>query len=120
MIVYFEVVYGLLLIAVGVNGLYFKKGKPVLSASAAKAHKGLESSVFVFPVAYSSLVVAGALVALQVAVPFALVLAAPTVLSIYLFNVFLQKNYLAPGLFFCLMNLGFAYFHSRSFAVLFG
>ena len=104
----FELLYGVVLLLVGLNGLYFKKGKPVMSPDAQAAYDGLIRARFVFPVAYSSLILAGILLLGHIAVPFALVLASPAVLSIYLFNVIVQQNYFSPGLFFCLFNIGLA------------
>lgn len=119
MIEIFERVYGLLLLVAGLNGLYFKKGKPPLSDLAAAALLGLEKNLFIFPVAYGSLILGGLLLVLQIAAPFALIIVSPTVLSIYLFNIFLQRNYLSPGLFLCLLNLSFSTIHGQAFLTLF-
>lgn len=118
-VVFLQFGYGVLLIAAGLNGLFFKKGKPVLSLEASMAHKGLESARFVFPVAYTSLVIGGGLICCQLAVPFALILVSPTVVSIYLFNIVLQKNFISPGLLFCGLNIAFAFLHQSAFSLLF-
>lgn len=88
-----RVVLGLIFVVFGVNGLIpFLPAPPSVPAAAGAFAGALAATGYFFPLLKVTEIVAGALLLMGVAVPFALTLLAPIIVNIVAFHLFL-----APG-----------------------
>lgn len=116
-----RVVLGLIFFVFGLNGFLNFLPMPSNMPEAAASFSGaLAQTGYMFPLIKGVEVLAGALLLVGVAVPFALLLLAPIVVNIVLFHVFLAPGGTAMLLVITGLLLYLAYVHRDLFKPMFG
>lgn len=116
-----RILLGLVFFVFGLNGfLHFMPNPPPLPA-AGEFFVALIKSGFMLPLIFGAQVIGGALLLIGVAVPFALVILAPIIVSILGFHFFLSPvpQQIVIALVVTALELILAWYHRAAFAPLF-
>jgi uncharacterized membrane protein YphA (DoxX/SURF4 family) len=116
-----RILLGLVFFVFGLNGLLHFMPNPPPTPPAADFFGALIRTGYMFMLIFGAQVLGGALLLLNVAVPFALVILAPVIVNIVAFHVYLSPvpAQLAIALFVTLMEAILAWHYREVFAPLF-
>ena len=116
-----RILLGLVFFVFGLNGFLHFMPNPPPTPAAGAFFGALIGTGYMFSLVFLPQVVGGALLLLNVAVPFALVILAPVILNIILFHIYLSPvpMQLAIALVVAALELFLAWYYRANFAPLF-
>ena len=111
-----RVLLGLIFVVFGAVGLFELGPQPELSEEATAFMGAMMDTGYLWPLVKVTEIVCGALLVLGLFVPLALVVLAPVVLNILLFDIFLSPEGLVIGVLALVLGLYVAHHHRSSFS----
>lgn len=114
-----RLVFGLFWLVFGLNGLLHLFPTPTPTGAAAEFMGALEQSGYVMPLTYSLQMLCGILLLSGYFVPLALLLLAPVIANIVLYDTFLNPSGLMIGIVVAALHLALMYSHRHAYKGLF-
>ena len=114
-----RILLGLVFFVFGLNGFLHFMPNPPPTPAAGAFFGALIATGYMFSLVFLPQVLGGALLLLNVAVPFALVILAPVIVNIILFHIFLSPDLLPMALVVALFELFLAWYYRANFVPLF-
>jgi putative oxidoreductase len=114
-----RILLGLVFFVFGLNGFLHFMPNPPPTPAAGAFFGALIATGYMFSLVFLPQVLGGALLLLNVAVPFALVILAPVIVNIIFFHIFLSPDLLPMALVVAAFELFLAWYYRAAFAPLF-
>jgi len=101
----------------GLNGFlhFIPEPKTAMPENVAALMGGMMKSGYMFPLIFSTQLLAGVLLLFNVFVPLALVLLMPVLVNIIAFHIFLQPAGIVPGVVFMVLELYLAWVYRKAY-----